>query len=145
MKNRKEQKNGTDKYSPSTKNGKEIKHLLSNIGVDYSAYTLQELERAAGEELDPQVLRVLISKNQSTWNRGKLEGQNYLYVSLKRIIEGHYQSNKHALEAERIVAEREREEAKRIPHINYDDMIRCEPQEEGLDDISYLLDDEEEE
>ena len=113
--------------------------------MNYSSYTLGELEHAAGEKLDPSVLRVLISKNRSTWSTGKLEGQNYLYVALKRIIEAHYQSNKRTLEAERIVAEREREEAKRIPRINYDDMIRCEPQEEGLGDISYLLDDDEEE
>ena len=123
----------------------EIKYLLTSIGVSYSSYTQGELEHAAGEKLDPSVLRVLISKNRSTWSTGKLEGQNYLYVALKRIIEAHYQSNKRTLEAERIVAEREREEAKRIPRINYDDMIRCEPQEEGLGDISYLLDDDEEE
>lgn len=142
--NKEKKKKETDKCMPSKENDSEIEQLLSSIGVNYSSYTRKELNHAAGEDLDPCVLRELIRKNQPTWIRGKCEGQNYCYIALKQIIKNHYQRAKRDLEGERMAAEQEREERKKHPRIDYDLLtsFRDSQETEGLDDISYLLDDD---
>lgn len=129
-------------------NEKRIENTLKRIEIDYAANTKRSITTIIGEEPQASILDELIRKNFSAWENAKSESQSYRYGILKKLLQTEYHGLKLKLEAEREAEERTREERRMYPPSLLEDCFRraaASRQEEGIGDISELLDDWEEE
>lgn len=127
-------------------NEKRIENTLKRIEIDYAANTKRSITTIIGEEPQASILDELIRKNFSAWENAKSESQSYRYGILKKLLRTEYHGLKLKLEAEHAEQEHMREERRNQPRIDYSHIHRADPTpQEGLDDISELLDDGEDE
>lgn len=142
--NRKRTKNNkkiTEKDLAVDENEKRIEDTLKRIGIHCAANTKQSLTTIIGEEPQASVLDEVVRKNFSVFEAAKNEPQGYRYGILKKILRTEYHDLKLKLEAERAEQE-ERRNQTRIDYSRFD-RAGSTPQE-GLDDISELLYDDDE-
>ena len=124
---------------PSSEDIEELRAVFSELGINYSSNSKHTLEALINDTLDARVIRRIIRQNQKTWSKYKGKPQQYKFTILKNQIENDYRRVKYQLEAERIEQQRMAEEFRKRPRINYDNFPRTEQKEEGLGDISDLL------
>ena len=86
------------------------------------------------------VIRRIISQNWPAFENGLEKNEGYRLNTLVNLIGSQYTKWENAIRVEDAEYLREREEAKRKPRINYDKIYRKEPEQEGLGDISALVD-----
>lgn len=122
-------------------NEKRIEDTLKRIGIHCAANTKQSLTTIIGEEPQASVLDEVVRENFPVFEAAKNEPQGYRYGILKKILRTKYHGLKLKLEAERAEQE-ERRNQTRIDYSRFD-RAGSTPQE-GLDDISELLDDDDE-
>lgn len=123
---------------------KRIENTLKRIGIDYAANTKQAITKIIGEEPQASVLDDLVRKHFLVLENAKNQPQGYRYGILKKLLQTEYHGLKLKLEAERAEQERMREEQKKYPPSVLEDCYRRAAEsrhEEGIGDISELLDD----
>jgi len=125
-------------------NDKRIGASLKRIGIDYAANTKKDITKIIGEEPQTTVLVELVNKNFAVLAKAKNQSQGYRYGILTKLLQRKYHGLKLKLEAERKEQELAREERKRQTLSRLEDYSRYVPAnktEEGIGDISKLLDD----
>lgn len=123
----------TDTLSP------EWKLIFDRIKVNCLPHTMDKLRKAAGCDPDSRVIRRIVSQNWSKFEKQLDKPEGYRLSTLANFIGSQYEKWKNIIAMENAEYLREMEEARRKPRINYDAIHRKEPEQEGLGDISALL------
>lgn len=118
----------------------ELDFVFQRIHVKRFMHTTKRLEEAAGCTPDPKVIERIVSQNWSAFEKGMDETEGYRLATLINLTKEQYRKWDHVIAAEGADCLYTTEQARNMPRMDYDAMIRTEPKEEGLDDISALLD-----
>lgn len=116
------------------------KLIFERIKVNCFSHTMKRLEEAAGCKPDSRVIKRIISRNWTAFEKGLDQKEGYRLNTLVNLINDQYRKWEHVIAMEDAENLRDMEEVRRKPRINYDAIHRKEPEQEGLGDISALLD-----
>ena len=114
--------------------------IFKRIKVKRYPHSMKRLRDAAGEELDAHVIRRIVSQNWLAFEKGLEEQEGYRFNTLVNLTSNQYAKWKNVMAGENAERRRAIEEARNRPRINYENIYRKEPEQEGLGDISALLD-----
>lgn len=116
------------------------KSIFERIKVNCFPHTMDRLKKAAGCEPDWRVIKRIVSENWSAFEKGLGEQEGYRLNTLTNLVGDQYKKWEHVIAMEEAEYLRVMEEARHKPRINYDLIHHKEPEQEGLGDISALLD-----
>lgn len=114
--------------------------VLGRIKVKCYSHTQRKLENAAGCTPDAKVVGRIISQNWQAFEKGLDEQEGYRFNTLINLVNEQYRKWEHVIAVEEAEYISAIEERRNEPRINYDALRRKEPEQEGLGDISDLLD-----
>lgn len=114
--------------------------IFQRIRVKRYPHSMKRLKDAAGTEPDVHVIRRIVSQNWRAFEKGMEEQEGYRFNTLINLTSNQYTKWKNLITGEDAERRYAMEEARSRPKINYDNIYRKEPEQEGLGDISDLLD-----
>lgn len=130
----------TEKYnSLSNSDSTQWDEIFKRIKVPCYPHTMKKLEEAAGCSLEAKVVGRIVSNNWNAFERGMAQKEGYRLNTLVNLLKTQYVKTKSAIVGEEIKYQQAIERRKKEPRINYDNLPAWKPKEEGLGDISALL------
>lgn len=117
----------------------EWKKITNRIKVNFLPHTIKALSQAAGTEVSPRVINRIISHNANAFDHGMDETEGYRFKTLLNLVGQWYEKTACVIAGEDWEYKMAIEEWRNKPRIDYS-RFNYTPKEEGLGDISALLD-----
>lgn len=126
-------------------------HILKRmreLGIDFQQNSVAVLEKIIGGKLNFYILNDLVNRHQADFVKAKGQPANYIFGILKNKVAAEYRKEEHKREVQCMQEEWDREQRRLQPQINWDylfDMRSKHEKEDGVLDVSDLLDDDDDE
>lgn len=114
--------------------------IFKMIKVNRYPHSMRQLQEAAGMELDANVIRRIVRQNWSSFEKKMDEQEGYRFKTLLNLTRSQYSKWKNIIANENAEYQRTRKEWQSKPRIDYENIYQQEPAQDGLGDISALLD-----
>lgn len=121
-------------------NSEEWKMITKRIKVNFSPLSIAALSQAAGTEVSPRVINWVISYNTKAFENNMDKTEGYRFKTLRNLVEKNYEKMARAIAAEDLERKLDMERRRTEPRIDYSKIHRKEPEQEGIGDISAMLD-----
>jgi hypothetical protein len=121
-------------------NSEEWKNITKRIKVEFLPTSIKKLSEAAGTEVQPKVINRIISYNANAFDNHMDKPEGYRFNTLFNLIKKNYDKMERAIAGEELERKMDMERRRTEPRIDYSKIYRKEPEQEGLGDISALLD-----
>ena len=137
IKKKKEENNNKDLF---VENSEEWKNITKRIKVNFLPISIKRLSEAANTEVQPKVINRIISYNTSAFDNHMDKSEGYRFNTLLNLVKTHYEKMARSIDGEELERKLDMERRRTEPRIDYSKICRKEPEQEGLGDISALLD-----
>jgi hypothetical protein len=114
--------------------------IFKMIKVNRYPHSMRQLQKAAGMELDANVIRRIVRQNWSSFEKKMNEQEGYRFKTLLNLTRSQYSKWKNIITNENTEYQRTLKEWQSKPRIDYENIYQQEPEQDGLGDISALLD-----
>lgn len=139
-KNTKKKKEENNNKGLFDENSEEWKNVTKRIRVDFLPTSIKKLSEAAGTEVQPKVINRIVSYHTQAFEKNMDKAEGYRFNTLLNLVKLEYDKMARAIVGEEIEHRQAMERRRNEPRIDYSKIYRKEPEQEGLGDISALLD-----